>query len=191
VTNPGEPTPTSRTPNPVVGLAWKVSAAVALVLVSLLVAGLLLPGTWSAEASSTVEAPPETVYRLVASPRLWDEWAPWPEMEFRYEGPSAGVGALRTWDDPGAGAGSFTITEASPPHLVRYRVELEGGFVTLGTFRLEAVDGATHVTWSEEGDFGRNPLLGWTALSMARRHGDELGRRLRDLGSVARERPAS
>jgi hypothetical protein len=173
-----------RTPNPILTIGWKVSAALALLVGSFLLVGVVLPGTWSAEAETWIDAPPGRIQPLLASPAAWDAWTPWPEIDFRYGGPESGTGATRSWDDPEAGRGSFTIREATPSS-VQYVVEVgDGRFVTHGEFTLTAERGGTRVVWREAGDLGSNPILAWTARSMTRRHGDELERRLAALRSA-------
>jgi hypothetical protein len=174
--------------HPIVAVAAKLAFAMAALMLALFVIGVALGGAWSGEATLTVRAPADVVFDLVESPRLWDEWTPWPEVAFAYEGPPSGTGAKRSWDDPAVGVGSFTVTEARRPSVVRYQVELEGGAPTWGVFAMESVPEGTRVTWREEGDFGRNPLLGWAALSLRRRHGRQLEDRLRGLATVAEER---
>jgi uncharacterized protein YndB with AHSA1/START domain len=166
---------------------WKIAAAFALVMGGLLIAGMVLPGAWSAETSRTVRASPDSVFALLAAPRRWDEWTPWPEMTFSYDGPESGSGARRSWDTPEIGQGAFTILEAQPPTFVRYRVDVgpDGNQVILGTFQIESSSAGTQVTWREEGDFGSNPVLAWAALSMRRRHGAELERRMAGLAAAA------
>jgi hypothetical protein len=176
--------------HPVVALASKLSLALAAFMLVMLVTGLVLGGAWSGEASSTVRAPADVVFDLVASPRRWDEWTPWPEVAFTYSGPTSGTDAKRSWNDPAVGAGSFTVTEALRPSSVRYRVELEGAGATLGSFDFAAVPEGTRVTWREEGDFGKNPLMGWAAFSLRRRHGIQLEERLRGLAAAAERQTA-
>ena len=176
-------------PNPVVQVAWKVAAALAAVLLLFLAVGLLLPGTWTAESRREVDAPPDAVFALLEEPRRWDAWTPWPEVAFTYEGPPRGVGARRSWDDPRLGRGVFTITGSDPPRLLEYRVEVEGGqLVTEGAFRLEPIPSGTLVTWREQGDFGRNPLMSWAALSVGRGQAGELERGLSRLDAAAEGR---
>jgi uncharacterized protein YndB with AHSA1/START domain len=175
-----------RPRNPVVQAGWKLSLVFVAVIVAFVGAGLFLPGTWSAQATRVVGAPPDSVFALVGSPKRWDEWTPWPEIEFRYDGPAEGAGATRSWDAPRIGAGSFTITAAERPSQVDYQVALEGeAHATRGSFRMQPVGGGTQVTWREEGDFGSNPLMGWAARSMRRRHGGELEARLGALAERA------
>jgi uncharacterized protein YndB with AHSA1/START domain len=172
--------------HPFVALAAKISAVFATLLLVVMLTGLALGGAWAGEADVVVQAPGETVFDLLASPRRWDEWTPWPEVAFTYEGPPSGAGASRSWNDPRMGAGTFTVTEANRPSQVRYVVELGGGAPpTRGTFTLEPSDGGTRVTWREEGDFGRSPMMGWAALSLRRKHGPQLGERLKGLVAAA------
>jgi uncharacterized protein YndB with AHSA1/START domain len=175
-----------RPVNPVLQAGWKLSAFFVALLAALLIAGWLLPGSWQVHAERVIRAPSDTIFALLGTPRRWDEWTPWPEIPFTYEGPESGAGARRRWDAPDVGAGSFTITDAEPPTLLRYRVDLAGeDFPTVGSFRLEETAEGTRVTWSEEGDFGDNPVLGWAALAMRRRHGRELEARLEALAAAA------
>ena len=52
---------------------------------------------------------------------------------------------------------------------------MEGGSLrTDGRIDLVPVEGGTRVTWTEEGDFGWNPLMGYWALAMERVQGREL-----------------
>ena len=187
---PPDVAPERRRPsNPVVRAGWQMSAAFALLLGGLLIVGWMLPGSWSAEAERVIDAPADSVFARVASPRRWDEWTPWPVIPFSYEGPESGPGARRRWDTPDVGAGSFTITDAQPPTLVRYQVELSGERTpTVGSFSLEETAEGTRVTWREEGDFGGNPVLGWAALAMRKRHGGELELRLDSLAAAAERR---
>ena len=182
--------PTARPPNPVVQAGWKMSLAILLVIGGLLLAGVLMNGTWEGEASRVIDAPPDSVFALLDSPRRWDEWTPFPQIAFTYEGPERGPGARRSWDAPEVGSGSFTILDAQPSTRVSYEVVLDGqGAPTQGSFALEPADGGTQVTWREAGDFGSNPIMAWAALGMRRRHGRELEERLEGLAAAARRAP--
>lgn len=158
--------------------------------VGFLVVGLLLSKQWSAERSVRIQAPPETVFIHVDSLALWDEWTVWGDVESRFDGPGRGKGARRAWDDPRYGEGTFTVVESDPPSSLRYEVVVEGGALKIrGSLRLAPEDGGTRVTWREEGTFGRNPLLGYVARSMARSQAAEMERslaRLEDVVAAAR-----
>lgn len=147
--------------------------------------GILLPGTVEVTRKVEIAAPPEAVFRLLDDLEAWMEWMPWGEVESRLDGPAAGTGARRAWDDAELGSGSLTLTGSRPPPVgtgdaaagIDYLVEVEGGAIRFeGTIAVEPHSGGSLVTWTERGDLGWNPLLGWTALTME----DSQGRQLRD-----------
>jgi uncharacterized protein YndB with AHSA1/START domain len=172
-------------PTPLLGAAWKVLAALSVFLVLVLGVGVALPGTWSAERDTFVASPPDSVFRWLDEPELWQRWNPWPDVQVTATGPTRGEGASMIWDDPYAGAGRFTIVESRPPSRLAYRVDVDGGSVRMrGVIELRAASGGTEVRWSEEGDFGWNPLMGYAALTMHRVQGAELERGLDRLRSA-------
>ncbi len=114
----------------------------------------------------------------------WDTWTNWGEIDSELSNPSRGVGASRAWDDPNFGSGSVTITGSGSPTFVRYEVEVEGGASVTGELRIQALGGASRVTWREEGDFGRNPLMGYVARGMAKSQGAQLAEGLEKLGYI-------
>lgn len=157
----------------------------ALLLLVFLVTGLLLPGTWEVSRSHQVAAPPEAVFPYLDSPARWETWVPWPETGAAFQGPAEGVGASRSWDDPEWGDGTFTLTAVEPSRLVAYTVEVEEGRMrTDGRLVLTPVQGGTLVEWTERGDFGWNPLMGWVARFMDHLQGRELERSLDRLDGV-------
>ena len=152
----------------------KIFGGIATVLITLMVIGLILPGTWSAEASIQIEAAPAEVFPFLNDLSRWDDWTNWGDIDSELSDPSSGVGASRTWDDPDFGSGSVTITGSGPATFVGYEVEIGSGATVSGELRIEALEGASRVTWREEGDFGRNPLMGYVARGMARSQGAQL-----------------
>ncbi len=159
----------------------KVFGGIATVLVTLMLIGFLLPGAWSAEASIRIEAAPTEVFPFLNDLSRWDGWTNWGDIESELSDPPRNVGASRSWDDPNFGSGSVTITSSVAPTLVRYEVEVEGGASVSGELRIEAVEGASRVTWREEGDLGRNPLMGYVARSMPESQGAQLAEGLEKL----------
>jgi len=131
------------------------------------------------------------VFPLVDAPGAWRRWTQWPDSGLVAEGPERGVGARLTWNDADLGDGSFEIVAVDPLRSVRYRVYVEGGSMhTDGTFLLEPEGAGTRVTWREEGDFGRNPLMGYWARLMSRAQGRELEKALVRLDELARTETA-
>ena len=160
----------------------RILGAGAILLFLFLGLGFLLPGTWTARSVRVVAADPSDVYRYLDTPDGWRAWTAWPDSGVVVEGPERGVGARMSWNDFELGDGTFEITEVVPASSVRYRVAVQGGALqTRGTVSLEAVPGGTRVAWSEEGDFGWNPLMGYWALLMDRVQAREMDRSLRTL----------
>ena len=158
-----------------------------------LVVGYLLPTRFEATAERVVDVPSEAVFRYLDSPEGWRDWTTWPEAGLERSGPDRGEGAKLGWNDPELGSGSFTLTRVDAPRRVEYRVEVGGSMrtggsmLTEGAITLAEEPGGVRVQWRERGDLGRNPLMGWWALSMDRAQSDELVKGLERLEAVARE----
>jgi hypothetical protein len=164
----------------------KVLAGASALLILALVVGFLLPGRWEVERSVLVAAPPTEVFAWLDSPRRWDEWALLGDVESTFAGPERGSGATRSWNHPELGDGTFAILATRPDAEVQYRVEVqEGTLITEGTLRLAPEGAGTRVTWTEAGDFGPNPLMGYTALGMDRMQGNQMENALRRLAELA------
>ena len=177
------------------GLGVRVLGGAALILIGILGLGVAMSSSWEAEASDVIDAPVQDIMAYLDSPEGWRAWTPWPDSVFPTDGPARGQGAGMAWDDPELGDGSFTLTQVTATG-VQYHVEVNGGaMVTDGTIELAAEGSGTRVTWREEGDLGRNPLMGFWALSMDRAQTDELVKGVRRLGELVlgtpqRETPA-
>ena len=162
--------------SPTVARRGALAAGILALLAALFVGmGILLPGTVEVTRSVEIAAPPADVFPFLDDLGAWTKWTPWGAVESRLEGPPAGPGARRVWDDPRLGSGSLTITGSRPFHSVDYVVEVEGGALRFeGRITVEALAGGSLVTWTERADLGWNPLLGWTALNMEESQGGQL-----------------
>ncbi len=166
------------------GRLAKIFGFLGALLVAFMAVGFWLPGTWSAEASVEIPTAPESVYPVLADLTRWDEWTPWGNVESVLSDPSAGPGAVRSWDDDQYGAGSVTITESRPPELVRYRVRIGESAEVIGELQLRASSAGSVVTWREEGNFGRNPLMGYVARGMSDSQASQLSESLGRLRAL-------
>ncbi len=154
---------------------FRIFGSLAGLLILFLMVGLLLPGTWSAEGSVALRVPPREVFPYLNDLARWDAWTPWGDVESTFDGQTAGVGSRRSWDHPNFGSGSITITESVPDRLVRYRVVVGDGALSVeGAFVLETSEAGSTISWSETGDFGWNPLMGYTALTMSKAQSAQL-----------------
>lgn len=167
-------------------LGPRILGAGAAILFLFLGIGFALRGTWAAERSAHLSAPPSVLFPLLERPSAWRAWTAWPDSGLVAAGPEQGAGARLSWDDEELGDGTFEIVEATPPTRVRYRVEVQGGSMrTDGAFTLAAEGTGTRLTWREEGDFGWNPLMGYWALFMERAQGRELEKAMARLERLA------
>ncbi len=147
--------------------------------------GLLLPGGWTAVAEIEVAAPPEEVFALVDNAESWTRWTPSPETGVELFGAVAGPGSGRRWEDPAYGRGEFVIGSSRAPREVVYEVQVEDGAILIhGRISLAPVPGGTRIVWSEEGDFGWNPLLGYLAPRMSELQGEQLSASLSTLKTL-------
>jgi len=165
----------------------KIFGAIGGILVAFMAVGFLLPHTWSAEAHLEIPADRDVVFPFLVDLGRWDEWTQWGEVESTLSSPSSGPGAVRSWDDAQYGSGSVTITESRPSALVRYRVTVGEAAEIVGELKLTASAAGSLVTWREEGDFGRNPLMGYVARGMSDSQGRQLTDGLERLKKVVRE----
>jgi carbon monoxide dehydrogenase subunit G len=161
----------------------------AVLLTVFLLIGFLLPTTWEAQAEATVPAPPAALLPFLDSPEGWQAWTPWPDSTSR-SGPERGEGASISWSSRELGSGAFRI-ESSTPLAVSYTVSVEGAggavMETRGSVTLSPEGAGTRVVWRESGDLGRNPLMGYWALSMDRAQSTEMQKSLGRLTEVVGE----
>lgn len=150
--------------------AFKWFLGVFLLLVGVLyIGGTLLSPKFVVARSVTVQASPDKVYSLIASPRQWKQWSVWnqrdPQMQITYEGPESGAGAKWTWKSKSQGDGAMTFREATAPQRVAYDLYFpDFGTTSTGDLVLKAEGTGTRVTWTMNGDMGSNPMFRWIAL---------------------------
>jgi hypothetical protein len=160
----------------------KIFGAIAGVFLIFLLAGLILPGTWEANSDRLLPAPPEAVYPFLAGAEQWVLWNPMPESGSEFIGPLEGAGSGLEWNDPQYGKGRFLVLFSEEDRRVEYEVEIEGGALTIhGTLTLSPEGSGSRLHWTEKGDFGWNPLLGWAAKNMADSQGDAMNASLDTL----------
>lgn len=176
-------------------LLIKLAGILAVVAVSLLAIGLLLPKQGQVERSIVINAPPPVVYGLVNGFARFEEWSPWadkdPGMKVERSGPEAGVGAKYAWSgNEAVGSGSQEIIESTPSSLVRTKL-LFGGFAEPSIASLAiAPDGSgSRVTWSLNVDVGSNPVNRYFGLLMDKMVGPDYEKGLTRLKALAEAQP--
>ncbi len=115
--------------------------------------------TYTVQRSTTVQAPPDHVYRHIVDFRNWEAWSPWEEMDpamsKTYMGPDSGPGARYAWSgNRKVGEGSMLITDADEPSQVEIDLEFLKPFKAKNktTFSLSPSGDATEVTWAMSGE---------------------------------------
>ncbi len=164
----------------------------ALLLFALLGIGLLLPTQWEASASARLRAAPENVMAFVDSPEGWQSWTTWPDSGLTREGPVNGPGASISWNDRELGSGTFRIETVHSNESVTYSVHVAGAggavMETTGSLNIARDGNSVLLEWQERGDLGRNPLMGYWALSMERAQSAELSKGLDRLAALVADR---
>ncbi|MDT9000604.1 SRPBCC family protein [Paucibacter sp. APW11] len=152
--------------------------------------GMAITPKFHVVRSAQIQAPPERVYALVASPRQWKQWSVWnqrdPKMQIDYSGPESGAGAVWAWKSQTEGDGRMTFTAAEPARRVAYDLFFpDFGTTSSGDLRFEPRDGGTLVTWTMDGDIGSNPLFHWMTLFSDSMVGKDFEAGLKGLKQVA------
>jgi uncharacterized protein YndB with AHSA1/START domain len=171
---------------------WLIGIVLVLALVVVL-GGLMLSPKFNISRSLTMNAAPDKVYGLIASPKRWKEWTVWnqrdPAMTVTYSGPESGVGAGWAWKSRNEGDGRMTFTAAEPGAKLAYQLYFgDTDSPSTGELRLSAEGSATRVTWTMSGDVGGNPVGRWFALLAERFVGPDFEAGLANLKALA-EKP--
>jgi len=146
-------------------IAKWILIVVGILLTVFFVGAALMPSAYKVERSILINAPAEKIYPLIATPREWTKWAIWFErehdMKVSYAGAESGAGAKWEWRAK-EGSGNMEFTRADPNKSVDYALAFpEMGMKSTGALTLTPSGNATRVSWTNEGDVGRNPMMRW------------------------------
>ena len=117
------------------------------------------PDHFSITRSTTIQAPPATVFALVNDFHKWEDWSPWakldPNSKVSFDGPAEGVGAGFGWSgNNDVGEGHMKITESKPAEQIKldlvFKRPMEGTNLTVFTFKPEGA--GTNVAWTMSGE---------------------------------------
>ncbi len=173
----------------------KLLTAVVVIVVVLVGGAYLLPREVHVERSIVIDRPAAAVFPLLNSPKRFNEWSPWkdldPNVQMRYTGPETGTGAMMAWSgNSKVGKGSQVITDSVQDQRVRTDLD----FGEMGTARAEwqlSTEGAgTKVRWTLDSDVGNNPIGRYMGLFMDRMVGPDYERGLRQLKALVEKAPA-
>lgn len=161
-------------------------------LVVFVIGGLLIPSNWTVSKEITVAASKEDVYEQVANLHNWQNWAPWnkemdPTQVYTYEGPKQGAGAKWLWTSKNMGTGWLEIKSADEKTGVLYELflDMNGSTSTMfGNIAYVETDKGLHITWSDEGNSGKNLGKRWLSLLIKPILGKEFEKGLEKLKTV-------
>lgn len=131
-----------------------------------------LPDHFRVQRSLVINAPAEKIHPWISNLKKWPEWSPWtvakdPTLQYSYEGPEEGAGAVSKWDGKKFKQGQMTIVTSSPTNGVTFDLSFENGkFLSRGSLTYAPAGSATKVVWMMEGDIDRNPLHRFMGLMM-------------------------
>ncbi len=162
------------------------------VLVS--VAGFLLPRHSHVERSIVINAPASAIYQILTSPRAFNTWSPWMEMdtamEISYFGPATGEGAGFTWkSEEGLGVGRWEIKLLEENAKVVIDLVFGEMDPSIATLELDEEDGGTRVTWTLDSDLGAGPYGRYFGLMMEPWVGSDFEKGLAKLQRIIKDRP--
>ena len=170
----------------------KISVKLLLLLIAIVIAvPFFLPSSTSVSRAMEINVPPEKLFAYVNNFEQFNRWSPWygidPDAKYEFEGPAEGVGSLMRWssEHQSVGVGSQKIVRSEPNKGVVTELSFEGQGNATARFDLEAMDGATRLTWSFETDWGNNLVGRYMGLMMDKWVGNEYEKGLQNLKQLA------
>jgi uncharacterized protein YndB with AHSA1/START domain len=139
-------------------IALSIALIAAVAVVALVVVVATRPAAFRIARTTTVAAPAETVFALLADFRAWSQWSPYEKLDpaatKTFEGPPAGVGAGYHYVGKKVGEGRMTITAATPGQRVAIRAEFIRPFTATNQIELTLAPapGGVTVTWAMTGN---------------------------------------
>ena len=170
-------------------LALKILKYLVGIVVVLLAAGFLLPSTYSAQRSVTINAPVEKVFPLVANHKEWKRWSIWtqrdPNMQMTYSGPEMAAGSKWSWKSKSEGNGGMEFSAVEANKRVGYILTMEDMTPATGDLKFTTEGAATKVSWDINGNAGMNPVFRWFGLFMDKMIGPDFEAGLNNLKKLA------
>jgi uncharacterized protein YndB with AHSA1/START domain len=174
------------------GIIWFIAAF----FVVFVGGGYILPNEVTVQRQATINAPPETVYALVANYRRFQEWSPWADIDsattYTFDGPESGVGQKMTWasNNPNVGTGSQVITEATDNTHLGVDLDLGQMGKAAAFWDLKPSTAGTDATWGFRMKLD-GVLDRWMGLLMNRFVGPDYEKGLLRVKAVAEKEAAS
>lgn len=141
----------------------KIALAVVVLVAAVLLFAATRPDSFRVQRSTSIKAPAEKIFPLIADFHAWGAWSPWekldPTMKRTHSGAPSGKGAVYAWDGNNeVGAGRMEIAEVSTPSRLSIKLDFSRPMEGHNTaeFTLVPKGDASELTWAM---FGPNPYL--------------------------------
>jgi uncharacterized protein YndB with AHSA1/START domain len=135
-----------------------IAIVIAIIIAVVLILAATKPDRFRVERSTTVNAPADKVFPLIADFHEWLKWSPWesrdPALKRTYSGAERGKGAVYAWEgNKNVGSGRMEILEASTPSKVVIKLDFLKPFEAHNTaeFTMQQQGGATNLVWLMHG----------------------------------------
>ncbi len=145
-------------------IALIVVAILAVAVIGVLLMASTKPDTFRVTRATTIKAPPDNIYPLIADFHRWTAWSPYenkdPAMKRTYGGTPGAVGQTYAWaGDKNVGEGSMAVTEVAAPSKVALKLDFISPVEAHNTvvFSLMPQADGTMVTWDMQGP---TPFMG-------------------------------
>lgn len=170
---------------------------IVLIVIVVLIAAILAyaatrPGNFQVQRKTSIQAPPEKIFPLIADFHNWTSWSPWenkdPALKRTYSGAPSGKGAVYAWEgNRNVGSGRMEITDAPAPSKIAIKLDFIKPFEghNLAGFTLQPEGGATTVTWDMRGPMAFIPKVFGIFVSMDKMIGNDFETGLANLKAVA------
>jgi uncharacterized protein YndB with AHSA1/START domain len=182
--------------NPPEGIMLKtlsiIGAVLGVVVVAVLIYAATKPDTFRIQRTTSIKAPPETIYALIEDFHRWEAWSPWekidPALKRSYSGSPSGKGAVYAWDgNKDVGQGRMEIVESSPPSKLTLKLDFMKPFEAHNrvVFTLLPQGDATTVTQAMDGPSPYLSKLMGLVFNIDRMVGDKYEEGLASLKALA------
>lgn len=149
----------------------KILIGLGAVIVVFVAVGFILPGNITIERSKVIDVPAPWLYDQIATPKKWNNWSPWHEIDpqgtkYTYGDIEMGKGAWYSWEsaNPNVGKGKMEFTEAIENQSLTATLSFEGTEPSVTYYKMEPAEGKTKLVWGMNADMGMNPIARWFGL---------------------------
>ena len=163
-----------------------------LAIIALLIYAASKPNTFRITRSTSIKAPPEKVFPLIADLHNFNLWNPWmkkdPNAKMTYSGPETGVGSQHAWQgNKNVGKGSMTVAKLTPHSEVVFNLDFIAPFEAHNTasFTLVPEGESTKVAWAMQGPMPYLAKVMQTFCNMEKMVGPDFEAGLASLKALA------